>query len=203
MKNFKLRFMPVIIAIATITIIPMASPEILAQTDDFTDVIRERNDDKTIDNPDKIIKTPDFVFEGQTEGWAFVENEAHKAFLSLEGDATFNSKNNVWKVKSNSELSIGETNAKIELKGKVKDSKLRLNGSGELEDGTPFRIILRGYFVPIENIEHDYVVAFKTVIISTTDERQRIPVALVGQVNIDAIEPLFVDAPLQNKDAKQ
>ena len=67
----------------------------------------------------------------------------------------------------------------------------------------PFRIILRGYFVPIENIEHDYVVAFKTVIISTTDERQRIPVALVGQVNIDAIEPLFVDAPLQNKDAKQ
>ena len=189
-KNPKLiKLLPVFVAIVAITAIPLAS-NAFAQTDEITDVA-----------PD-IQRIPNLTFEGKTNGWALVNGQAHPAGLTLDGKAIFNEERGVWHVKSDSALSVGDRDAKVELKGKVTDNKLRLFGTGVLNDGTEFKIILRGHYAPIANSDGDFAVAFKTAIVSTTntDESIRIPLALVGQVETEIIEPVVVDTTSQEID---
>ena len=74
--------------------------------------------------------------------------------------------------------------------------------TGELSDGTEFRIILRGHYAPIANSEGDFAVAFTTAIVSTStvDDRIRIPLALVGQVHTEPVNPIAVDVLSQEID---
>ena len=183
------KLLPVFVAIAAITAIPLAS-NAFAQTDEITDVA-----------PD-VQRIPDLTFEGETNGWALINNQAHPASLTLDGKAYFVEESGIWKVTSDSALSIGDRDAKVELKGKVTDNKLRLFGTGVLGDGTEFKIILRGHYAPIANSDGDFAVAFKTAIVSTTNTDQpiRIPLALVGQVGTQIVEPVAIDELSQEID---
>jgi len=180
-KNTKLtRLLPVFVAIAAITMVPLAS-NAFAQTDVITDIVYD-------------VQRQDLEFEGKTNGWALLGGQAHHTSLTLDGKAIHNG-NGVWKVKSDSELSIGNRDAKVELQGKVTDNKLRLHGTGELSDGTEFRIILRGHYAPIANSEGDFAVDFTTVVVQTAsvDHSIRIPLALIGQVHTEYVEPIVVN----------
>ena len=176
------RLLPVFVALAAITLVPLATSNVFAQTDEISDV-----------RPD-IQRIPDLKFDGRTNGWAIVGSQAHETHLTLDGKAIYNN-NGVWIVKSDSKLSIGDRDAKVELKGKVSDNKLRLNGTGELSDGTEFRIILRGHYAPITGSEGDFAVAFTTAIVHTAsvDNTISIPLALVGQVHTDPVKPIVVN----------
>ena len=180
--------LPVFVAIAAITMIPLTS-NVFAQTDEPTDVVSD------------IQRMPDLTFEGETKGWALIGVQAHPASLTLDGNAV-HTVNGVWMVKSDSEFSIGERDAKLELKGKVTDNKLRLNGTGILNDGTEFKIFLRGHFAPIAGSEGDFAMVFKTAILTTqtVDERIRIPLALVGQVQTEEVKPVIADSVSQEID---
>ena len=178
-----IRLFPVFAVIATFTMVSITASDVSAQTDIIT--------------TSEIHEIPDLKFDGKTSGWAIVGNQAHNAGLSLDGKAIYNN-NGIWIVKSNSELFIGERDSKLE-KGKVVDDKLRLNGTGELSDGTEFRIILRGHYAPIANSDGDYAVAFTTAIVATTgDNSIRIPLALVGQVNTEIISIAESDRIIQD-----
>ncbi len=179
-KNSKMKSLFSVFAVMTaITLVPLVVSDVFAQTDTIT--------------TSEIHKIPDLKFDGKTSGWAIVGNQAHNAGLSLDGKAIYND-NGIWIVKSDSELFIGERDAKLELKGKVVDNKLRLNGTGELSDGTEFRIILRGHYAPIANSDGDYAVAFTAAIVTTTgDNSIRIPLALVGQVSTEVINTVESD----------
>ena len=184
-KNTKMiRLFPVFAVMAAFALVPLVASDVFAQTDVIT--------------TSEIHEIPDLKFDGKTSGWAIVGNQAHNTGLSLDGKAIYND-DGFWVVKSDSELFIGERDAKLELKGKVIDNKLRLNGTGELSDGTEFRIILRGHYAPIANSDGDYAVAFTTAIVSTTgDNSIRIPLALVGQVNTEAISISESDRIIQD-----
>ena len=184
-KNTKMiRLFPVFAVMAAFALVPLVASDVFAQTDVIT--------------TSEIHEIPDLKFDGKTNGWAIVGNQAHNAGLSLDGNAVYHD-NGIWIVKSDSELFIGERDAKLELKGKVVDNKLRLNGTGELSDGTEFRIILRGHYAPIANSDGNYAVAFTTAIVSTMgDNSIRIPLALVGQVNTEVISTAESDRIIQD-----
>ena len=184
-KNSKIKSLFSVFTVMTaITLVPFVVSDVFAQTDTIT--------------TSEIHKIPDLKFDGKTSGWAIVGNPAHNAGLNLDGKAIYND-NGIWIVKSDSELFIGERDAKLDLKGKVVDNKLRLNGTGELSDGTEFRIILSGHYAPIANSDGGYAVAFTTAIVSTTgDNSIRIPLALVGQVNIEVISIAESDRIIQD-----
>ena len=176
------KLLPVFVVLAAITLVPLATSNVFAQTDETTNV-----------RPD-IQRIPDLKFDGRTNGWAIVGNHAHETHLTLDGKAIYNN-NGVWIVKSDSKLSIGDRDAKVELKGKVNDNNLRLNGTGELSDGTEFRIILRGHYAPIAGSEGDFAVAFTTALVHTAsaDNTIRVPLALVGQVHTESVKPIAVN----------
>ena len=201
MKQYSLnQFFLIIIAISIITLVPTYSLEIFAEKEVIEEKTREKIIAQEREIDEDIQNMPDIVLNGEAQGWAIFNDQAHKAHLKLDGKGVIKEENK-WKIKSDSIISIGEKNAIVGLKGKVIENKLRLNGSGELNDGSQFRIILRGHFAPIDDTNENFALVFKTAIISTTtDERIKIPMVLIGQVNAKPIEPLFIEESSDNID---
>ena len=194
------QFFLIIIAISIITLVPTYSLEIFAEKEVIEEKTREKIIVQEREMDEDIQDMPYLVLNDKARGWALFNDEAHKAHLKLDGKGVIKEENK-WKIKSDSIISIGEKKAIVGLKGKVIENKLRLNGSGELNDGSQFRIILRGHFAPIDDTNENFALVFKTAIISTTiDERIKIPMVLVGQVNTIPIKPLFIEESSDNID---
>jgi len=84
-------------------------------------------------------------FDGKTSGWTIVADQAFPSSIVLDGPA-IHQNNGVWKVKSIAEISVGDRiDVPLELKGKAVNGKIRLPGTGTLDCGDTFRIILRRY----------------------------------------------------------
>lgn len=88
------------------------------------------------------------LFNGQTEGWAVYNGEAHPANITFEGKSILD-EDGVWKLVTTGKVDYGSGKADVFLKGNAENGKIKLTGSGTSEDGIDLNLILRGHYAPI------------------------------------------------------
>jgi hypothetical protein len=132
-------------------------------------------------------------FDGKTSGWAIVAGQAFPSSIVLDGKAVHQN-NGVWKVKSTTEISVGDRlDIPLELKGKAVNGKLRLHGTGTLEGGDTFRIILRGHYAPIADSSGTFVLDFSTAKVQNMENGLRIPLFQHGPITVEPVIPTVDD----------
>ncbi len=132
-------------------------------------------------------------FDGKTSGWAIIAGQAFPSSIALDGKA-IHQNNGVWKVKSTAEISVGDRlNIPLELKGKAVDGKLRLHGTGTLDGGDTFRIILRGHYAPVADSPGTFVLDFSTAKVQNMENGLRIPLFQHGPINVESVIPTVDD----------
>lgn len=159
----------------------------LEKTDAFLDVSSESPVDKDV-----------VQFRGGTNGWVIIGGLAYDSKIGMTGKAIHQG-NGVWKVKSLANITIENRPATLELKGKAVDGKLRLHGTGTLDGGDPFRIILRGHYASIYDQPGDFVLDWSVAKIQNTDNGFRIPLAQDGVIHV---EPLMSVEELDDLDSE-
>ena len=96
--------------------------------------------------------------------------------------------NGVWKVKSTAEISVGDRlDIPLELKGKAVDGNLRLHGTGTLDGGDTFRIILRGHYAPVADSPGTFVLDFSTAKVQNMENGLRIPLFQHGLIDVEPV----------------
>jgi hypothetical protein len=146
---------------------------------------------------DVVSNTPadrgaDLTFRGHTDGWAIVGGKAFESSIEFGGDAYHVGGGN-WKITSTGELTVGDRHAKLDLSGFARGNIIHLQGSGTLDNGEAFRIMLRGHFAPTDE-RNVYAVAFTNAHIQYMDSGLRVPLMQVGSVTIiNTILPATVE----------
>jgi len=174
------QMIPVMIAIVAIIAVAI-SPMALAVEDVSVDVIQEIPLRETSDRAQ-------IQFRGGTDGWAIINGQAHTAEIGISGNA-IRADNGVWKVNSEAEITVGDRYATLDLKGKAVNGKIKLQGTGTLDSGESFRIILRGHYVPVFDEQGAFVMSFNTAKIQLMENGIRIPLIQSGIVNVEAVNP--------------
>lgn len=135
----------------------------------------------------------DLTFRGHTDGWAIVGGKAFESSIEFGGDAHHVGGGN-WKISSMGELTVGDRHAKLDLSGFARGNVIHLQGSGSLDNGEAFRIMLRGHFAPTDD-RNVYAVAFTNANIQYMNSGLRVPLMQVGSVTIvDTILPATVES---------
>ncbi len=174
------QMIPTMIALAAIIAIAI-SPVALAIEEVSVNAIQ---DIPTTDTPDRA----QVQFRGGTDGWALIGGQAHTAEIGISGNA-IRADNGVWKIKSDAEISVGDRHATLELKGKAVHGKIKLHGTGTLDSGESFRIILRGHYAPVFEEPGEFVMGFKTAKIQFMENGIRVPLVQSGIVHVEAMNP--------------
>ena len=169
--------MMALVAIIAVAISPMA----LAVEEVSVDAIQEMPAKDTSDRAQ-------VQFRGGTDGWAIIGGQAHTAEIGISGNAV-RADNGVWKIKSEAEITVGDRHATLELKGKAVHGKIKLHGTGTLDSGESFRIILRGHYAPINDEQGAFVMAFNTAKIQFLENGLRMPLIQSGIVHVEAVDP--------------
>ncbi|MBA4718569.1 MAG: hypothetical protein HRO68_05555 [Nitrosopumilus sp.] len=123
-------------------------------------------------------------FSGGTDGWTIIGGQAYTSNIELMTGNAARQDNGVWKVKSVAEITVGDRHATLDLKGKAVNGKLRLHGTGTLDSGDSFRIILRGHYAPIHGQSGDFALDWSTAKIQNMENGIRIPLFQDGIVNV-------------------
>jgi len=146
--------------------------------------------DVAVASPDRQAEV---IFDGKTSGWAIIAGQAFPSSIALDGKAVHQN-NGVWKVKSTAEISVGDRlDIPLELKGKAVNGKLRLHGTGTLDGGDTFRIILRGHYAPIADSPGTFVLDFSTAKVQNMENGLRIPLFQHGLIDVDPVIPTVDD----------
>ena len=140
----------------------------------------------SVESPDTRAEVE---FDGITEGWAIISGVAYPASITLDGNAIHHG-NGVWKVASDSTISVGERDVPLELKGKAVNGKLRLHGTGELDNGESFRLILRGNYAPIYDQPGQFVVDWSFAKIQNMENGFRLPLFINGEITVTPVVPV-------------
>ncbi len=127
-------------------------------------------------------------FQGTTDGWAIIAGQAHVAEIVIDGYAV-RGDNGVWKVTADAEITAADRHAKLELKGKAADGRIKLHGTGTLDSGESFRIILRGHYTPVFDEPGSFVMAFNFAKIHTVQNDLRMTLVQSGIVTVEAVNP--------------
>ena len=141
--------------------------------------------DVSSESPDRQAEVQ---FRGGTDGWAIIGGQAYPSEIGLAGNAVHQG-NGVWKVKSEAKISVADRDVPLELKGKAVNGKLRLHGTGTLDDGDSFRVILRGHYAPVHDHPGEFVLDFSTAKIQNMENGFRIPLSQNGIVFVEPVVP--------------
>ena len=148
---------------------------------DRTDALLDVSDE----SPDRQAEVK---FRGGTDGWAIIGGQAYTSEIGLSGNAVHQG-NGVWKVKSDAKIIVGDRHATLDLKGKAVNGKLRLHGTGTLDSGDSFRIILRGHYAPINGQAGDFALDWSTAKIQNMENGIRIPLFQDGVIHVKSVIP--------------
>ena len=142
--------------------------------------------DVSVGSPDRQAEVE---FRGGTDGWAIIGGQAYASEIGITGNAV-RQDNGVWKVKSEAKIIVGDRHATLDLKGKAVNGKLRLHGTGTLDSGDSFRIILRGHYAPINGQAGDFALDWSTAKIQNMENGIRIPLFQDGIVHVKPVVPI-------------
>ncbi|MGY5147495.1 MAG: hypothetical protein ACW9W4_05815 [Candidatus Nitrosopumilus sp. bin_7KS] len=140
------------------------------------------------ERPVDTVVRPQVQFDGTTSGWAIIAGQAHEAKIAIDGKAVRND-NGIWKVSSDAEITAADRHATLELKGKAINGKIKLHGTGTLDSGESFRIILRGHYTPVYDEQGTFVMAFTAAKIHSAENGIHMPLIQSGLVNVEAVNP--------------
>jgi len=162
---------------------------------DVSSVTTDALFDVAIASPDRYAQVES---DGKTSGWAIVAGQAFPSSIALDGKA-IHQNNGVWKVKSIAEISVGDRiDIPLELKGKAVNGKLRLPGTGTLDGGDTFRIILRGHYATVADSPGTFVLDFSTAKVQNMENGLRIPLFQHGLINVDPVIPTVDDVAVDS-----
>jgi len=179
------------VLIATFAIVPAISQQGFAETDIRTDAPRVA-ETRLADSsefisgisdakPVGVLETePKVKFRGGTEGWAIVGGIALASEIHIEGTAV-RGDDGAWKVDAEGNLKVDKRDVKLVLKGKAIDGHLILRGTGMLEGGQEFKIVLVGSYAPTL-VEGEYALGFRGAYVQFADNGFRVPMMQVGKV---------------------
>ena len=85
---------------------------------------------------------------------------------------------------------MGDRHATLDLKGKAVNGNLRLHGTGTLDSGDSFRIILRGHYAPISGQPGDFVLDWSTAKIQNMENGIRIQLFQDGVIHVQPVVPI-------------
>ena len=142
--------------------------------------------DVSVGSPDRHAEVE---FRGGPDGWAIIGGQAYASEIGITGNAV-RQDNGVWKVKSEAKIIVGDRHATLDLKGKAVNGKLRLHGTGTLDSGDSFRIILRGHYAPINGQAGDFALDWSTAKIQNMENGIRIPLFQDGIVHVQPVDPI-------------
>ncbi|MDH3611488.1 MAG: hypothetical protein OEM79_06980 [Nitrosopumilus sp.] len=145
----------------------------LADVSDFIPKISDRKPVDVLDTESKV------QFRGGTNGWALVGGYALESEIHIEGTAT-RGDDGIWLVESVGKLDVEKREATLLLKGKAYDGHLILRGTGVLEGGQEFKVILVGTYFPTQ-IKGEYALGFTGAYVGFGDTGFRIPLMQVGK----------------------
>ncbi len=129
-------------------------------------------------------------FKGITTGWAALAGQAYSSDIELLTGNAVRQDNCIWKVASSAEISVGERmDIPRDLKVKAVNGKLGLHGTGTLECGDTFRIVLRGHYAPVCDSPGEFVLEFSTAKVQNMDTGLRIPLIQHGIITVESIPP--------------
>ncbi len=148
---------------------------------DRTDALLDVSDE----SPDRQAEVE---FRGGTDGWAIIGGQAYASEIGITGNAV-RQDNGVWKVKSEAKIIVGDRHATLDLKGKAVNGKLRLHGTGTLDSGDSFRIILRGHYAPINGQPGEFALDWSMAKIQNMENGIRIPLFQDGIVYVEPVIP--------------
>ena len=140
-------------------------------------------------SPESTNRQSEVQFRGGTDGWAIIGGQAYTSEIGLSGNAVHQG-NGVWKVTSEAKIVVGDRHAKLDLKGKAVNGKLRLHGTGTLDSGDSFRIILIGKYAPINGQSGDFVLDWAAAKIQNMQNGLRIPLFQDGIVHVEPVIPV-------------
>jgi len=207
-QNKKQSLMLAISVIAAIAFVPLAAGSVFAEAN--TDVASDRvrvatNDvahDRVRDTTTDALRDIAVVdvsddkakvkFGGSTYGWAIIGGQAFPSEIGISGIAVHQG-NGVWDVDAEGEIFAADRHAKLDLTGKAYNGHLRLHGTGTLDTGEPFRILLRGHFAPVYDQPGDFVVAFTFAKIHNLETGLKIPLIQHGIVHVEPYDTLATD----------
>lgn len=175
--NQKIPTMIALVAIIAVAISPMALAADEASIDTIPDTVSRDTSDRA-----------QVQFQGSTDGWAIINGQAHTSEIGIKGKA-IRADNGVWKITSEAEITAADRHATLELKGKAANSKIKLHGTGTLDSGESFRMILRGHYVPVYDEQGTFVMSFSTAKIHLSENGMHIPLIQSGIVNVEAVNP--------------
>lgn len=135
---------------------------------------------------------PAVDFQGTTDGWAVISDQAHPAKIVIEGKA-IRADDGVWKIRSEAEIVTADRHAILDLKGNAVDGKIKLSGTGTLESGESFRIFLRGHYTPLYGEEGAFILAFTAAKIHFVETGINIPLIQSGIINVEGVNPVVND----------
>jgi hypothetical protein len=146
--------------------------------DELKEQMREENKQRVIVDLTDTDRT--FLkFTGSTNGWAIVNNTAHKSSIVLAGNVTEVGKL-VWKIKAVGDLVVGQRTVDLDLFGHARGNTIHLYGTGILGDD-PVRIQLRGNYAPTANA-NEYAIAFTNAGVKFSDGGVRVQLMHVGSI---------------------
>jgi len=105
--------------------------------------------------------------------------------------------NGVWIIKSLEDITVENRHASLELKGKAVDGKL--HGTGTLDGGESFRIILRGNYAPIYDQNGDFILDWSMVKIQNMQNGFKIPLAQDGIIHVKLLMSVEESDELENQ----
>ena len=158
---------------------------------DVSSAITDAFSDVAVTSPDRQAEV---TFDGETTGWAIIAGQAFPSKITIEEGTAVHQNNGVWKVKSLAKITVGDRiDIPLELKGKAVDGKLRLHGTGELDGGDTFRIILRGHYAPLHESPGTFVLDFSTAKVQNMENGLRIPLFQHGLIDVQSVTPTVDD----------
>jgi len=150
--------------------------------------VSSANADAFLDvSPGTTDRPAEVKFYGTTDGWAIIAGQAFDSKIELVDGKAIHQGSGVWKVKSEANISVEDRKATLDLKGKAVNGKLRLHGTGTLESGDTFRIILRGHYAPIHDQPGDFVLDWKMAKIQNMENGFRISLAQDGVIHVEPV----------------
>ena len=156
--------------------------------------VSSANADAFLDvSPGTTDRQAEVKFYGTTDGWAIIAGQAFDSKIELVDGTAVRQDNGVWKVKSEANISVEDRKATLDLKGKAVNGKLRLHGTGTLEGGDTFRIILRGHYAPIHDQPGEFVLDWSMAKIQNMENGFRIPLVQNGIIHVEPVIPAVDD----------
>lgn len=162
---------------------------IKSQLNDLRDL---RNDLQT--NSPETDVVPSLTFSGKVTGWAVIGGKAVPATFDLSGEAGKTGQRGL-KITGTATADIGDRNVTFDLQGFARGNHVSLKGTTSEFDSVVIQI--NGYFAPINGKDDSFALAFHRSAIINEQANVRIPLVLVGQIDItpigDAVVPTKVN----------